>query len=173
KRVADRNHERDRRDHQHQHRDEQSRDAEEDQDGLPLIRHQVDLTQRVREPDDRRQADQDQQKRAESRAENVAVERTHWAGYPPDSATSSRGGAPPPQRTRALNRIDGKTGAATSQPARRCAKEALFSRLSARTCLISNRMDPSQWPIPRHSPSRRSPCRRAVFWWYSRMATCA
>jgi hypothetical protein len=82
-RMADRDHQRDRRDDQHQHRDQQAGDADEHQHGLALVGHQVDLAQRVRQPDDRRQADTNQQERAERGAENVSVERTHVPAGPP------------------------------------------------------------------------------------------
>ena len=88
-RVADRHHQGERRDHQHQHGDQQAGDADEHQDRLTLVGHQVDFAQRVRQPDDRRQADQDQQERAESCAENVAVERTHWPAVTPISRSAA------------------------------------------------------------------------------------
>ena len=69
--VGDRDHQRDRRDHQDQMRDDQAGDAEERQDGLALAGHQVDVAQRLGQPDDRRQADQHQQERPESGAKNV------------------------------------------------------------------------------------------------------
>ena len=95
--MANRDHERERRDHENQHGDKQPRDADERQDGLTLIRHQVDLTQRMREPDDRRQADQNQQKRAERGTENVAVKRTHWLAASPISPATYVPDAPQPR----------------------------------------------------------------------------
>ena len=75
--VRDRDHQRDRRDDQHQRRNHQAGDAEKGQDGLALARHQVDAAQRLRNPDHAGQADQNQRKRRERRAENIPVDRPH------------------------------------------------------------------------------------------------
>ena len=88
-RVADRNNEGERRDHQHQHGNQQAGDADEGQNGLTLARHQVDFAQRVRQPDDCREADQDQQERAKGRAKNVAVKRAHLPAVNPESRKRS------------------------------------------------------------------------------------
>jgi hypothetical protein len=111
-RVTDRNDQRDRRDDQHQHRNQQARDADEHQHGLALVGHQVDLAQRVRQPDERGQADTNQQERAERGAENVSVERTHMPAGPP---VPPRRSVPRRTATKSLSGLDGKTGAGTSQ----------------------------------------------------------
>ena len=49
--VGHRDHQRDRRDHHHQLRDDQAGDADEHQDGLALAGHQVDVAQRLGDPD--------------------------------------------------------------------------------------------------------------------------
>ena len=56
--VRGRDHQRDRRDHQDEQRNDQPGDADEDQDGLALAGHQVDVAQRLGDPDHRGQADQ-------------------------------------------------------------------------------------------------------------------
>ena len=75
--MRDRDHQRDRRDDQDQRRNHQAGDAEEGEDGLTLARHQVDAAQRLRNPDHACQADQDQRKRRQRRAENIPVDRPH------------------------------------------------------------------------------------------------
>ncbi len=75
--VRDRDHQGDRRDDQHESGNHQAGDAEKGDDGLTLAGHQVDATQRLRNPDHPRQADQDQRKRRERRAKNVLVDRPH------------------------------------------------------------------------------------------------
>ena len=75
--MRDRDHQRDRRDDQHQRRNHQTGDAEKGDDGLALAGHQVDAAQRLRNPDHPCQADQNQRKRRERRAENIPVDRPH------------------------------------------------------------------------------------------------
>ena len=77
--VDDRDHEGDRSDDLRQDRNEQPGNAEKYQDGLSLVRDQIDLAQRMRDPDDPRQADEDQQECTEGGAENVAIDRARHA----------------------------------------------------------------------------------------------
>ena len=55
-------------------RDDQAGDAEEHQDGLALAGHQVDVAQRLGEPDRGRQADQHQQERPKGGAKNIPAD---------------------------------------------------------------------------------------------------
>src|SRR5207244_9554520 len=63
---------------------------EEGENGLTLARHQVDAAQRLRNPDHAGEADQDQRKRRERRAENVPVDRPHRLPHDPHLATERR-----------------------------------------------------------------------------------
>ncbi len=74
--VRDRDHQCNRRDDQDQHGDGHAGDAEEGQDRLTLARHQVDGAQRLRDPDDARQGHDNDRKRRQRRAQNVAVYRS-------------------------------------------------------------------------------------------------
>src|SRR5262249_38710854 len=99
-RVGDGNHQGDRGDQEDENRDEETRHADEGQDRLALIRHQVDFAQRLRHPDERRQADRDQPEGSKCRAENVLVDRRHcpWPfapATPPTSAENRLPAGPP------------------------------------------------------------------------------
>ena len=72
--VRHRDDQRDRRDHHDQLRDDQAGDADERQDGLALAGHQVDVAQRLGEPDGARQADEHQQERPKRGAKNVPAD---------------------------------------------------------------------------------------------------
>ncbi|MFK4699097.1 hypothetical protein ABIF42_004691 [Bradyrhizobium diazoefficiens] len=72
--VRDRDHQRDRRDDQDQRGHDEAGDAEEGEDGLTLARHQVDAAQRLRNPDHAGEADQDQRKRRQRRAEDIPID---------------------------------------------------------------------------------------------------
>ncbi len=61
--MSDRDQQRDRRDHEHQKRNNQCSDANEDQNGLALVRHDVDIAQGLCDPDDCGQTDQHDQER--------------------------------------------------------------------------------------------------------------
>ena len=75
--VRDRDQQRDRRDHQNEQRYDQAGDADEDQDGLALAGHDVDVAQRLRDPDHGGQADQHDQERTQGGAENISADRPH------------------------------------------------------------------------------------------------
>src|SRR4029078_13701529 len=85
-----RDHQCDRRDDQHQGRNDQAGDAEKGPDGLALTGHQIDAAQRLRNPDHARQADQDQRKRRERRAEDILVDRPHRYRTVPPCALDQR-----------------------------------------------------------------------------------
>ena len=92
--VGDRDQQRDRRDHQDEQRNDQAGDADEDQDGLTLAGHQVDVVQRLRDPDHRGQADQYDDKRTKRRAEDISADRPHPTRRPPIAGMHR----PPPGR---------------------------------------------------------------------------
>ena len=64
--VRHRDHQRDRRDHHDQQWNDQAGDADEDQDGLALAGHEVDVAHRLGEPDRHGQADKHHQKRTQA-----------------------------------------------------------------------------------------------------------
>jgi hypothetical protein len=76
-RVAHRDHDRDRCDHQHQDRHQPPGDPEERQGGLTLVGDDVDPSQDLCDPDNRRQAEQNQHERTQDGAEDIAVDRAH------------------------------------------------------------------------------------------------
>ncbi len=74
-------------DDEDQRGDHEAGDAEEGQNGLTLARHQVDAAQRLRNPDHAGEADQDQRKRRERRAEDILVDRPHALPHDPQALT--------------------------------------------------------------------------------------
>ena len=72
--VGHRDDQRDRRDHHDQLRNDKAGDADECQDGLALASHQVDVAQRLSDPDSARQADEHQQERPKCGAKNVPAD---------------------------------------------------------------------------------------------------
>ena len=96
--MRDRDQQRDRRDHQDQQRNDQAGDADEHQDGLTLVGHQVDVAQRLRDPDHGGQADQHDQERTERRAENISADGPHPRRRPPVPACT-KPARPAPHRT--------------------------------------------------------------------------
>ncbi len=84
---------RDRRDHHHQQRNDQPGDADEHQDGLALAGHDVEVVQRLRDPDHGGQAAQHHHEGVERRAKYVAVDRPH---PPPSSPYMPRWSDPRP-----------------------------------------------------------------------------
>ena len=70
--VGDGDHQRDRRDDHEEQRNDQAGDADEDQDALTLIGHQVDVAQRLSDPHERGHAGANQQERTKSDAKNIA-----------------------------------------------------------------------------------------------------
>ena len=58
-------------------REEQERDLEEGDDGLALGRDEVELAERLGQPDGGRKRDQGQEERAEHPVENVALDELH------------------------------------------------------------------------------------------------
>ena len=168
-RVADRNHQRDRRDDQHQHRDQQAGDADEHQHGLALVGHQVDLAQRVRQPDDRGQADANQQERAERGAENVSVERTHMPAGPPVPRDAASPDAPQQVLRRASMARPGQAPR-NRRGAMGYGMRPIFSRFARRKRIFSTQCDmkgPVPWRIPESSALARSRPRPGAFSWFS------
>ena len=88
--MRDRNQQRDRRDHQHEQRNDQAGDADEHQDGLTLVGHQVDVAQRLRDPDYGGQADEHDRERTERRTENISADRPHPRRRSPVPACASQ-----------------------------------------------------------------------------------
>ena len=60
-----------------QQRNDQAGDADEDQDALALVGHQVDVAQRLRDPHQRGHADENDQERTERGAENIPADGPH------------------------------------------------------------------------------------------------
>ena len=72
--VGHRDDQRHRRDHHDQLRDDKAGDADERQDGLALAGHQVDVAQRLGQPDGTRQTDEHQQERPKCGAKNIPAD---------------------------------------------------------------------------------------------------
>ena len=108
-RMHHRDHQRDRCDHEHQHRNDQAGDAEKDQHGLTAAGHQVDVAQRLRDPDDRSQTEQHDQERTKSGAEDVAADRAHHLRRPPAGRQKTKVPRPRPKDLRVplSGRVDG------------------------------------------------------------------
>jgi hypothetical protein len=83
--VGDRDHQRDRGDDHDEQRNDQAGDADEHQDRLALIGHQIDVAQRLGDPHERRDAHENHQKRPERGAENVTPDRPHSRAQSPRS----------------------------------------------------------------------------------------
>ena len=143
--VGDRDHQRDRRDHQDELRDHQPGDADEHQDRLALAGHQVDIAQRLGDPDDRRQADEDQQERAERMAKYVAVDRPHRPLLP--RAPASTAGNPNPQ-----NHATGRNSPLNPRPSARFTISIQNGRLEAK--LLKNKQE---WLRGYDCPRRPTP----------------
>jgi hypothetical protein len=92
--MTDRHDQRDRRNDQDQVRDDKAGNADEDENRLAAIGHQVDVAQRLGDPDDRRQADEHQKERTERGAENINANRPH---PPAPSPVAQPRGAPDPR----------------------------------------------------------------------------
>jgi hypothetical protein len=75
--VRDCDQQRNRRDQEDQHRNEKAGDTYEDQNRLSLARHDVDIAERLRDPDDRSQTDQYDQERTQRGAKNISTDRPH------------------------------------------------------------------------------------------------
>ena len=92
--VRDRNQQRDRGDHKNEQRYDQAGDPDENQNGLALVGHDVDVAQCLRDPDHRGQTDQHDQERTQRGAENISANRPHSRHRPlirhrPDPAFGS------------------------------------------------------------------------------------
>ena len=81
---------RDRRDHEHEEGNDQAGDAEKDEDRLTAVGHQVDVAQRLRDPDHCRQTDKHQQERTERGAKNILADRPHRPAPSPVFAPPGR-----------------------------------------------------------------------------------
>ena len=79
----------DRRDHEHQEGNDHAGQADEDQNRLALARDQVDIAQRLRDPDDGGQADENQRERPKTGAKNIAVDPSHYAWASPSPVRPS------------------------------------------------------------------------------------
>ena len=88
--VGDRDHQRDRRDDQQQQRNDQTGDADEDEDALALIGHQVDVAQRLRDPHQRGHAGANHQERTERGAKDITPDRPHTPYASPLAANPSQ-----------------------------------------------------------------------------------
>src|SRR5262245_933401 len=99
--VRDRNHQRDRRDDQNEQRNDEAGNADEDENALALIRHQVDVAQGLRDPHERGHAGANHQERTERGAENIPADGPHAicasplaakprCAWPPMPATAHR-----------------------------------------------------------------------------------
>jgi hypothetical protein len=75
--MGDSYHRRDRRDHSDEQRNDEPCDTNEDQYGLAVAGYDIEVVQRLRDPGDRSQTDNNDQKGAERRWENVAADDTH------------------------------------------------------------------------------------------------
>ena len=102
--VRDRDHQRDRRDDQDKQRDDEAGDADEDEDALTLIRHQVDVTQRLRDPHQRGHAGANDQERTERGAKNIAADGPHPNYASPLTAKPRRAGSLPLNGAPMVNR---------------------------------------------------------------------
>ena len=98
--VRDRDHQRDRRDDQDEQRNDQAGDADEDEDALALIGHQVDVAQRLRDPHQRGHAGANHQERTKRGAKNIAPDGPHTHYASPLAAKPRRAGPPCPSMAR-------------------------------------------------------------------------
>src|SRR6266478_8234243 len=99
--VRHRDHQRDRRDDQDGQRNDEAGDSDEDENALTLIRHQVDVAQRLRDPHERGHAGANHQERTERGAENIAADGPHPIYASPLATETSVRRAPDARQRRA------------------------------------------------------------------------
>src|SRR5262249_12687668 len=95
--MRHRDHQGDRRDDQHEQRNDEAGDADEDEDALALIRHQVDVAHRLRDPHQRGHAGANHQERTKRGAKNIAADGPHPI-YASPLAANRRCAGPPDAR---------------------------------------------------------------------------
>src|SRR5262249_47699513 len=79
---------------QDEQRNDEAGDSDEDENALTLIRHQVDVAQRLRDPHERGHAGANHQERTERGAENIAADGPHPI-YASPLATERQCAGPP------------------------------------------------------------------------------
>ena len=93
--MRNRDHQREWGDDLQKQRHDQTGDADEDEDALTLICHQVDVAQGLRDPHQRSNAGANHQKRTQGGAKNIAADRPHPT-YASPLASNHRCARPPP-----------------------------------------------------------------------------
>ena len=152
-----------RRDDRHQRRRRQPREAEKDEQRLALVGEQIDLPQRLGDPNDAGQRRQTRQKRVSGGAENVSFDSQHPAiefRWPTGECRRSAGGsAALARRRRRLARREGPHGRAAGaalltaarNPTMKAAVQPPYTRGAA--CPNSSRS-----PLARSPPQGRNLC---------------